>query len=105
MVLMCQIRYCSMGFDLFLPGLESEVVGEVGLSVEQGLLLALARYQLALSQSETPLLYVDDYWIWQVAPHDKQWTENHLKHTEQSSGRHTVQTNRLYRIKLAKIVS
>lgn len=42
--------------------------------------MALSMDQLALSQPQTSLLYVDEYWIWQVAPHYKQGTENHLKH-------------------------
>ncbi len=87
MVLMYQSShaYCCMCFNLFLlflfflPGLESEVVGEISLGVQQGLLVTLSMYQLALSQPETPLLYVQDDWIWQVAPHDKQWTKNHLR--------------------------
>lgn len=40
--------------------------------------------ELSLSQSQTPLLYVKDDWIWQMALHDKQWTENHLKTVAQS---------------------
>lgn len=35
--------------------------------------------QLSLSQSQTSLLYMKDDWVWQMALHEKQWTENHLK--------------------------
>lgn len=35
--------------------------------------------QLSLSQSQTPLLYMKDDWLWQMALHEKQWAENHLK--------------------------
>ncbi len=61
------------------------MVGEISLGVQQGLLVTLSMYQLALSQPETPLLYVQDDWIWQVAPHDKQWTKNHLRQGIQKS--------------------
>lgn len=43
--------------------------------------------ELALSQAETPLLYVQDDWVRQMALHDKQRAENHLKqgiHSAQS---------------------
>lgn len=63
----------------FLPGLEGEVVGDVGLWIKQGLLVTLPMNELTLSESQTPFLYMKDDWIWQMALHDKQWTENHLK--------------------------
>lgn len=66
-------------YTSFLPGLEGEVVGDVRLCVQQRLLVSLSMDELALSQSQTPLLYVKDDWIWQMALHDKQRTENHLK--------------------------
>lgn len=63
----------------FLPGLEGEVVGDAGLGVEQGLLVSLSMNELTLAESQTPLLYVKDDWIWQMALHHKQRTENHLR--------------------------
>lgn len=41
--------------------------------------MSLSMDQLSLSQSQTPLLYMKDDWVWQMALHEKQWTENHLK--------------------------
>lgn len=55
------------------------MVGDVRLCVQQGLLVSLSMNELALSQSQTPLLYMKDDWVWQMALHDKQWAENHLK--------------------------
>ena len=64
-----------------VPGLEGEVVCEVGLYVEQGLLLSLSVDELALLQAQTALLHVDDHRVRQVAPHDKQRTKHHLLNT------------------------
>jgi len=77
--------HSGCGFVSSLPGLESQVVRELGLGVQQRLLVALAADQLALSQAQTPLLDVDGHWVRQVALHDEQRTENHLKHEKQSS--------------------
>lgn len=62
-----------------LPGLEEEVVGNVGLRVQEGLQVALPMYKLTLPQSQAPLLDVHNDWIGQVALHHKQRAENHLK--------------------------
>lgn len=77
----------------FSPGLEGEVVGDVGLRIYQGLLVALSRDELTLSQSQTPLLYMEDDWIWQMALHDKQWTENHLKQVHSHKHQNRVVQN------------
>lgn len=55
------------------------MVGDVGLCIQEGLMVSLSMDELTLSQSQTPLFYVKDDWIWQMALHDKQRTENHLK--------------------------
>lgn len=55
------------------------MVGDVGLCIYQGLPVSLAMNELTLSQSQTPLLYMKDDWVWQMALHDEQRTENHLK--------------------------
>lgn len=39
-------------------------------------------YKLTLPQSQAPLLNVHNHWIGQVALHDKQRAENHLKEQE-----------------------
>ena len=62
-----------------LPGLEGEVVREVGLCVQQRLLVALALDHLALLQPQAPLLHVDDDGVRQVAPHHEQGAEHHLR--------------------------
>lgn len=55
------------------------MLGDVGLRVEEGLLVALSVYELTLPQCQAPLLDVDDHRIGQVALHHKQRAKNHLQ--------------------------
>lgn len=62
-----------------VPGLKGEVVCDVWLQVEQSLLLPLTLYTLAFLFSQTPLFYLHKDGVWEMAPHYKQRTENHLE--------------------------
>lgn len=78
----CRRRHIQTAQSVCLcrsPGLEEEVVGDVGLRVQKGLQVALPTYKLTLPQSQAPLLDVHDHWIRQVALHHKQRAENHLE--------------------------
>lgn len=84
----CRRRHVQTALSAGLcrsPGLEEEVVGDVGLRVQKGLQVALPVYKLTLPQRQAPLLDVHNHWIRQVALHHKQRAENHLE--EQASTR------------------
>lgn len=74
-----------------LPGLEEEVVSDVGLRVQKGLQAALSVYELTLPQSQAPLLDVHDHRIRQMALHHKQRAENHLEKLAEAEVRQSTQ--------------
>lgn len=88
----------AVGF-CHLPGLEEEVVGDVGLRVQKGLQVAVSVYQLTLPQSQAPLLDVHDHWIRQMALHHEERAENHLEKSAEAEVRQSTQSDELSREK------